>query len=60
MGLRHAWLAVAIVGALGLAASPSSPFSMQSGGSEAVSALSTGAVLLLLAAAARRVPVRKE
>jgi hypothetical protein len=54
-------LALAVVGTLGLAAGPNTAFGMAAAGSEAVSALVTGAILLLLAAAARRAPAtRKE
>ena len=58
--VRHMALALAIVGTLGLAAGPNTAFGMATTGSEPVSALVTGAVLLLLASAARRAPVRKE
>jgi len=49
-----------MLGALGLAAGPSTAIGMATGGSEAMSALVTGAVLLLLASAVRHAPVRKE
>ena len=59
--VRHTSLALALLGTLGLAAGPNTAFGMATGGaSEATSALITGAVLLLLATAARRAPaVRK-
>lgn len=58
--VRHTSLVLAIVGTLGLAAGPNTAFGFASVGSEPVSALVTGAVLLLLASAARRAPIRKE
>jgi hypothetical protein len=46
---------------LGLAAGPRTALGVATSGSEAVSALVTGAILLLLATAARRTPsARKE
>jgi hypothetical protein len=45
---------------MGLAAAPTAAFSLVPAGSEAGSALVTGTVLLALATAARRVPVRKQ
>jgi hypothetical protein len=58
--VRHTTLVVAILATLGLAATPSNALGIPTSGSEAVSALMTGAVLMLLAAVARRAPVRKE
>ena len=58
--LKQASLGLAIVGTLGLATGPNSALTWATSGSEAVSALVTGAVLLLLAAAARRSPARKD
>ena len=58
--VRHTILALAIASTLGLAAAPSTAMEIAASGSEAFSALITGAVLLLLAAAAKRVPVRKQ
>ena len=57
MVVRNTSLVLALVGALGLAAGPSSTLGKVTTGSEAVSALVMGAVLLLLAAAARRAPM---
>jgi hypothetical protein len=53
-------LALALLGALGLTAGPRTVFGLETVRSEPVSALVTGAVLLLLAAAARRTPASKE
>jgi hypothetical protein len=58
--VRHTSLALAVLGTLGLAAGPNTAFGLGTVGSEPVSALVTGAVLLLLATAARRTPARKE
>ena len=58
--VKHTSLALAMLGTLGLAAGPNTAFGLGTSGSEPVSALVTGAVLLLLAAAARRAPVRKD
>jgi hypothetical protein len=58
--VKHTSLALAMLGTLGLAAGPNTAFGLGTTGSEPVSALVTGAVLLLLAAAARRAPVRKD
>ena len=58
--VRHTILALAIASTLGLAAAPSTAIAMATSGSEPLSALITGAVLLLLAAAAKRVPARKQ
>ena len=58
--VRHTSLALAMLGTLGLAAGPNTAIGMATSGSESVSALLTGAVLLLLAAAARRTPIGKE
>lgn len=59
MVAKHTTLALALLGTLGFAAGPSSAFGSGAGGSEPVSALITGAVLLLLSAAARRAPLGK-
>ena len=56
MVVRHTSLALAMLGTLGLAAGPNTTFGLATAGSEPISALLTGAVLLLLAAAARRTP----
>ena len=53
-------LVLALAGTLGLAAGPSTGLGFVAGWSEAASTFVTGAVLLLLAAAARRVPARKQ
>jgi len=58
--VKHLSLLLAIVGTLGLAAGPNAAFGLGTAGSEPVLALVTGAILLLLASAARRAPVRKE
>jgi hypothetical protein len=58
--VRHTILALAIASTLGLAAAPSAAIQIATSGSEALSALLTGTVLLLLAAAAKRVPARKQ
>ena len=52
-------LALALLATLGLAAGPNNALEIASSGSEALSALMTGAFLLLLAAVARRAPVVK-
>ena len=52
-------LAFAVVAALGLAAGPKTGHWLSSAQFETVSTLTTGAVLLVLASAARRQPVRK-
>lgn len=57
--VRHLSLALATVATLGLAAGPNNALEMATSGSEALSALMTGAFLLLLAAVARRTPVAK-
>jgi hypothetical protein len=54
--VKHTILALAIASTLGLAAAPTRAIEIATSGSEALSALITGTVLLLLAAAARRVP----
>ena len=54
-------LVLATLATLGFAAAePSTALRMATSGSESVSALLTGAVLLLVASAARRAPARKE
>jgi hypothetical protein len=53
-------LALAMLGALGLAAERADALSNVTTGSEAFSALIMGAVLLLLGAAVRRTPITKE
>ena len=58
--MRHTWLALAMLGTLGLTAGPRTVFGLETIRSEPVSTLVTGAVLLLLAAAARRAPARKD
>ena len=58
--MKHVTLALALLGTLGLTAGPNTAFGISANGSEPVSALITGAVLLLVAAAARRAPARKE
>jgi len=58
--VRHTILALAIASTLGLAAAPSQAIDLATSGSEALSALITGTVLLLLGAAAKRVPARKQ
>jgi hypothetical protein len=58
--VRPTFLTLAILGAMGLAAGPTGALSVVPGGSEAASALFTGALLLMLATVARRIPIRKE
>jgi len=58
--LKVVTLALAVFATLGLAAGRNTPFGLATSGSEPASALITGAILLLLAAAARRAPVPKE
>ncbi len=58
--VRQTSLVLAILGTLGLASAPNNAFGIAPPGSEAVSAMMTGAVLLLVAAVARRIPLRKQ
>ena len=59
--VRLTSLTLAIIGTMGLAAVPTSAFSIAPAGSEAALALVTGAVLLTFAMAARRLgPARKD
>jgi hypothetical protein len=53
-------LALAIVATLGLTAGPRTGLWLSSAQFETVSTLTTGALLLVLATAARRQPVRKD
>ena len=53
-------LALAVAATLGLAAGPRSALGLSSAQFETVSTLTTGAVLLMLAAAVRRPSVRKD
>lgn len=57
--VRQLFLLIAILATLGLASEPGRTFGFGTGPSEPVSALVMGTVLLLLAAVARRAPVRK-
>lgn len=52
-------LGLALVGALGLAAEPGVALHAANGGSEALSALLTGTILLLVAAVAKRNTARR-
>lgn len=54
--LKRTSFALATIAALGLAARPAAAFQMATAPSEAVSALITGAVLLLLAGVVKRRP----
>ena len=53
-------LALAVAATLGLAAGPRTGLGLSSAQFETLSTLTTGAVLLVLATAARRQPVRKD
>ena len=59
MAVRNLSLALAVIGALGLAAAPNNALGMAILGSEPVSALVTGAVFMLVAAAVKRAPQPK-
>jgi hypothetical protein len=54
--VKLTFLAVSVAATLGIAAVPPQAVTFATTGSEAFSAFATGAVLLLLAAAAKRVP----
>lgn len=58
--VRYAVLGISLVGALGTAAAPQAALRVATEGSEALSALLTGAFLLLVASAARRTPAEKD
>jgi hypothetical protein len=58
--VKQTSLLLGIVAALGVTASPSSGLSISAAGFETLATLMTGAVLLMLATAARRAPARKE
>lgn len=58
--VRYLVFGVSLAGALGMAAAPQTALRVATEGSEALSALLTGAFLLLLASAARRAPADKD
>jgi hypothetical protein len=58
--VKHTFLVLAAIATLGVTASPNTGLAISAAGFETLSTFMTGAVLLLLATAARRTSARKE